>query len=106
MLLTCAPLLALPACANRVPERHPDLAPLLRDYRAMPPHRALALAGELRHGRWVAGAAGGLASEQEAIAEALEECRRRRAERRFMDPCHVYAVGDRVVWSGKASPGP
>jgi hypothetical protein len=89
----------LSACASPSPPHH-ELAPIWRDYRALPAERALAIAGELRQDRWVAGASGGHASRGEAEAQALEECRKRRAQRRMQAPCLLYAVGDEVVWSG------
>ena len=91
--------LALLACvSDRAP--HSQLAPIWRDYRALPDQRALAIAGELRQDRWVAGASGGHARRQDAAEGALGECRRRREQRRLQAPCRVYAVGDEVVWSG------
>ena len=88
---------ALAACAGSS-TAHPELAPIWRDYGALPAERALAIAGELRHDQWVAGASGGHASRADAEAAALGECGRRRAQRRMQAPCRLYAVGDEVVW--------
>ena len=89
------------ACAWRDPDLpHPDLAELWRDYKALPEHRALAIAGDYRRDRWVAGASGRHASSQDAKTEALRECEKRRVERRFRAACLLYAVGDEVVWTG------
>lgn len=88
----------LPACASSSPRPHPALARVWRDYESLPPARALALAGQLRRDRWVAGASGGHASPREAEAAALRECRKRRLEQRMQAPCLLYALGDEVVW--------
>jgi len=90
-------VLLLSACASSSPA-HRELAPIWRDYRALPAERALAIAGELRHDQWVAGASGGHASRDDAEAAALAECSRRRAQRRMQAPCVLYAIGDEVVW--------
>lgn len=92
-----AALCLLSACAAGR-SLDPQLAPLWRDYQALPEQRALAVAGELRQQRWVAGASGGHASAAEAEAAALSECRRRRARQRMRAPCLLYASGDEVVW--------
>jgi hypothetical protein len=102
LLSTCAVVLS--ACArspSSPPSPHRELAPIWREYRDLPAERALAIAGELRHDHWVAGASGGHASRGKAEAQALEECRRRRAQRRMQAPCLLYAVGDEVVWPGR-----
>jgi hypothetical protein len=95
LLSTCAAVLA--ACASSSPE-HRELAPIWREYSALPAERALAIAGELRRDHWVAGASGGHELLADAESAALEECRRRRAQRRMQAPCSLYAVGDEVVW--------
>jgi hypothetical protein len=97
-LLLVASLL-LPACARHSASRDPELTRIWRDYRTLPPQRALAVAGELRRNDWVAGASGGHASRGEAEAGALAECAKRRAQRRMQAPCRLYAVGDEVVWT-------
>jgi hypothetical protein len=92
-----ATTLAVWACAaSRAPD--PELAAVWQDYRALPEQRALAIAGELRHDRWVAGASGGHALRVEAEAGALRECRKQRKRQRMQDPCRIYAVGNEVVW--------
>lgn len=93
-------MLLISACSTTVggsPDR--GLSSVWRDYRGLPEQRALAIAGELRQGRWVAGASGGHASVAEAEAQALGECRKRRGLQRMQAACHLYAVGDEVVWS-------
>ncbi len=88
------------ACAAGPAAPHRELAPVWRDYRALPAQRALAVAGEFRRDRWVAGASGGHVLQGEAEAAALRECRRRRAQQRMQAACRLYAVGDEVVWPG------
>jgi len=85
------------ACATRGAP-HGELTRVWRDYSALPEQRALAIAGELRQNRWVAGASGGHATPGEAETAALQECARRRLERRMQQACRLYAVGDEVVW--------
>jgi len=91
LLLACASDRALP---------HPDLAAAWRDFLALPAERALAIAGDPRRDRWVAGLSGGHATRGQAEAEALLECRRRRGMRRMQAACALYAVGDEIVWQG------
>jgi hypothetical protein len=103
-LLLSACAMALVACARSSsppPPPHRELAPIWREYRELKAERALAIAGELRHDHWVAGASGGHATRGEAEARALVECRRRRAQRRMQAPCLLYAVGDEVTWPGR-----
>ena len=87
-------------CASGGAPPHPDLAPVWRDFLALPAERALAIAGDPRRDRWVAGYSGGHATRGQAEAEALLECRRRRAVRRLRAACALYAVGDEIVWRG------
>jgi hypothetical protein len=97
LLLACAVLL-LPACTTggrRAP--NPGIASLWREYLALPPERALALAGNPDR-LWVGAVAGGQASRVEAEQSALAECRKRRAIRRMQQPCRLYATGDEIVW--------
>jgi len=91
---------ALWACAIGPPRPSHEFSRLWREYRELPDVRALAIAGELRRDQWVAGVAAGHASREQAEAGALEECRKRRLERRMRAPCLVYAVGDEVVRPG------
>jgi len=86
------------ACASDRAVPHPDLAPVWRDFLALPAERALAIAGDPRRDRWVAGLSGGHATRGQAEAEALLECRRRRGLRRMQAACALYAVGDEIVW--------
>jgi hypothetical protein len=86
------------ACASDGASPHPDLDPAWRDFLALPAERALAIAGDPRRDRWVAGASGGHATRGQAEAEALSECQRRRAIRRLRAACTLYAVGDEIVW--------
>jgi hypothetical protein len=88
------------ACASDRASPHPDLAPTWRDFLALPAERALAIAGDPRRDRWVAGASGGHATRGGAEAAALLECRRRRGIRRMRAACALYAVGDEIVWRG------
>jgi len=64
-------LLLLTACGGRAQGPHRELAGVWRDYRELPAQRALAVAGDLRNDRWVAGASGGHGSVAEARSEAL-----------------------------------
>jgi hypothetical protein len=82
-------------------EPHPALKELWRDYRQLREHSALAIAGDLSRGRWVAGAAGGQPSSADAEVEALVECRKQRAMKRMQDACTLYAVGNEVVRTGR-----
>jgi hypothetical protein len=95
VLAGCLSLLS--ACASG-PRPHAGLTRLWREFLELPDQRALALAGDPGTSRWVAGAAGGYASREEAEADALAECARRRAMRRFQDPCRLYGVGSEIVW--------
>ena len=93
----CAVLLAA-ACARggRIPP-HPGIDRLWGQYAALAPMRALAIAGDPDR-LWVGAAAGGAEAQHDASDRALEECRRRRAERRMQAPCRLYAVGDEILW--------
>ncbi len=97
----CAALLAT-SCASdsmlgtRIPP-HSALDRIWRDYAGLAPKRALAIAGDPnRH--WVGAAAGGAEAQADASDRALEECRRKRAQRRMQAPCLLYAVGDDILW--------
>jgi hypothetical protein len=94
-------LLLLPACASDRTSTHPDLAAVWRDFVEMPSERAMAIAGDPRRDRWVIGASGGHATRDEATAEALRECQKRRGARRMQAACVLYAVGDEIVWRGR-----
>ena len=106
LLICIAACVWIVGCAAAGPESesatpHPVLKKLWRDYRQLPNHRALAIAGDLSRQRWVAGATGGQPSPADAEAEALRECRKQRAKKRMQDACTLYAVGNRVVWTGR-----
>ena len=88
------------ACVSDGASPHPNLAPTWRDFLTLPKERALAIAGDPRRDRWVAGASGGHATRGEAEADALLECQRRRGIRRLQAACTLYAVGDEIVWRG------
>jgi hypothetical protein len=85
-------------CTSSAHRPHRALTSVWRDYQRLPEERALAVAGELRGDRWVAGATGGHADREAAEAAALAECQKRRLEKRMQDPCLVYASGDEIVW--------
>jgi len=96
--LSCVALLPVVACTapgRRAP--HAGLAGFWREYLALPPERALALAGD-PDGLWVAATGSGSPSRVEAEQSALAGCRKQRALRRLQDPCRLYATGDEVVW--------
>ncbi len=86
------------ACAFEGASLPPDLVPMWQEFLTLPAERALAIAGDPRRGRWVAGASGGHATGAEAEAGALLQCRRRREVRRMQAACVLYAVGDEIVW--------
>jgi hypothetical protein len=88
------------ACAGNSPSHRPDptLSEVWVEYKRLPDQRALAVAGELRQGRWVMGASGGHATSDAAAESALRECQARRAVQRTPAACRLYAVGDEIVW--------
>ena len=90
----------LSACAYAGPLPHTNLEPTWRDYLALPAERALAVAGDPRGDRWVAGYSGGNATRDRAEVEALLKCQELRGFRRLQAPCLLYAVGDEIVWQG------
>ena len=47
------------------------------------------------------GATGGHATREQAEAEAIAQCKIRRAARRMQAACVLYAVGDEIVWRGR-----
>jgi hypothetical protein len=89
------------ACASNGASPHPDLAPVWRDYLTLPAERALAIAGDPRRDRWIAGASGGHATRAQAEAEALVRCRKLRGLRRIQAACVLYASGDEIVWRSR-----
>ena len=80
---------------------HPDLAPVWKEFLAMPAERAMAIAGDPRRDRWVIGATGGHAERAEAEAEAIRQCKARRGVRRMQAPCVLYAVNNEIVWGNR-----
>lgn len=98
-LLCAGAVLAAQGCASTpVPGTpHPSLARLWRSYQALPAERALAIAGDPRR-QWVAGFVGGQPNRDDAERIALTKCHQRRTARRLQVPCHLYAVGDEIVW--------
>jgi hypothetical protein len=93
--------LLLLACASDGASPHPDLAPVWREFLALPAERALAIAGDPRRDRWVTAASAGHATRDEAETAALAQCRMRRGMRRIQAACVLYAVGDKIVWRGR-----
>jgi len=93
--------LLLLACASEGPKPPPSLTALWREFLSLPAERALAIAGDPRHGPWVGGASGGQATRDDAEAEAISRCLMRRAQRRMEAACVLYAVGDEIVWRGR-----
>ena len=97
--LVCAAFAEL-ACASTPQRLDPSLEKLWRDYERLADHRAIAVAGNFRNDRWVAGVSGGHATSADAEQAALEECRVRRLRQREQAMCRLYAVGEEIVWEG------
>ena len=89
------------ACASSGPSPHSALTATWREYQTLPQQRALAIAGNPDHELWVTGATGGHATREQAEAEAIAQCKIRRAARRMQAACVLYAVGDEIVWRGR-----
>ena len=100
-LAVTAPAVFFLGCAADGASPHPELARVWRDFLALPAERALAIAGDPRRDRWVIGVASAHASSDRAEAEALAQCRQRRARRRLQAECVLYGVGDEIVWRGR-----
>lgn len=94
-LVLVAGALALACAGGHAPHR--GMEELWRDFTRLAPRRALAVAGD-PNSVWVGAAAGGFEVQEDASQAALEECRRKRRERRMQSPCLLYAVGNDVVW--------
>jgi hypothetical protein len=95
-LLAAAGAISLVACAGgRAPHR--GIGDLWQEFSRLAPKRALAVAGD-PDSVWVGAAAGGFEVQTDASEAALEECRRKRRERRMQSPCLLYAVGSDIVW--------
>jgi hypothetical protein len=95
LLLAAAATLLVACATGRAPHR--GVEGLWRDFSKLAPKRALAVAGD-PNSVWVGAAAGGFEIQADASDAALEECRRKRRERRMQAPCLLYAVGNDVVW--------
>ena len=94
-------LFAVFGCATDTqPKVDANLTGIWKEYRALPESRALALAGNPRTDRWVAGISGGHSSLDAAVESALQECRANRLRQRMPLACKLYAVGDEIVWPG------
>ena len=91
----------LVACSSGGASPHADLTGVWREYVALQPARALAIAGDPRRDRWVSSATGSHLSPQQAESRALSECQALRRARRIQAACVLYAVGDEIVWSGR-----
>jgi hypothetical protein len=85
-------------CAGSHAKPHVGLEGFWTSYKSLPRAKALVIAGE-PSGVWVAGAAGGEATPEEAEAAAMKMCARRRHERRLAAPCRIYARGNKIVWN-------
>ena len=66
-----------------------------KHYVRLQPHKAIAVAGSMS-GLFVAGYSFVYTSESDAIEAALADCEARRADRRIVDPCRMFAVGNDV----------
>ena len=69
-------------------------------YEKLPSPRAFALSGDPKH-VWIAGVAGGVSTQTEAIELAMADCERLRRKRRMAAPCRVYAENGTIVWWGR-----
>ena len=88
---------ARPNASARNPLRRSQL---WQTYRQLPDSRAFVVAGD-PSGIWVAGAAGGAPTLEEAIQLAAQDCERLRDKRRIKPFCRTYAEGNVIVWWGK-----
>ena len=68
----------------------------MKRYHDFAPHKAIAVAGDVQ-GAYVIGYAVGASSQKEAILEALDECEKRRSERRIEDDCRMHAIDDDII---------
>lgn len=67
-----------------------------RTYQRFEGPKALAVAGDMQ-GQFVTGIATGQATQEDAVKAAMEDCAQRRADRRLMEACRIYAIGNEVV---------
>jgi len=65
-------------------------------YRALPPHKAFAVAGDIE-GVYVSATAYGDQSAQVTSDRALRACEQRRKDRRIEPKCQTYAVDETIV---------
>ena len=98
--MICAAALFAFGCTSTPAKVDANLSAVWKEYRELPDARALAVAGNPRGDRFVAGLSGGHASSDEAAKSALRECGERRHRMMMPHACKLYAVGDDVVWSG------
>ncbi|MAJ61294.1 MAG: hypothetical protein CL936_14375 [Deltaproteobacteria bacterium] len=69
-------------------------------YQKLPSPRAFALSGDPKH-VWIAGVAGGVSTQTEAVDLAIADCERLRRKRRMTAQCRVYAENETIVWWGR-----
>ena len=94
-------LLLATACASDKATPQPELMRTWHEFLKLPPERAIAIAGDTRHGPWVTASSGGHETRDEAIAEALMRCQIRREAKRMQAACVLYGVGSEIVWRGR-----
>ena len=68
----------------------------MKRYHDFAPHKAIAVAGDVQ-GAYVIGYAVEASSQREAILEALDECEKRKSERRIEDDCGLHAIDDDII---------
>lgn len=79
------------------PVVHEKMDFALRDYDSYQEFKAFAIAIDAA-GKWVYGYTHELPTEELAAERALLECSARAAKTKVNAACHLYAVGDKVVW--------
>jgi hypothetical protein len=99
-VLCLATLLSFGCASSKPAKLDANLAGIWKEYRDLPDSRALAIAGNPRTDRWIAGLSGGHASADAAVESALRECRANRVRQLTPLECKLYAVGDEIVWPG------
>jgi hypothetical protein len=100
ILMSCLGLIA--ACTTSGYSANNPLrrSQLWQFYEKLPSPRAFALSGDPKH-VWIAGVAGGVSTQTEALELALADCERLRRKRRMTAPCRVYAEEGTIVWWGR-----